>query len=202
MRWKLQQPPLARSPPQAGDGGPGRRTDRRSCTSLRDLPATRGFGGFVAYRRIGEPSSRCATTSFSPGRLPASGEPDSRHRRNVLLFRVRTGASSNARSNTPDERTASFSLASTIRSRYAGSLGVLSATTNLVPIHAACAPRTSTAARPRPSPIPPAAITGVGETASTTVGSRTRVPMEPQTCPPASAPCATISGEVRLRMRR
>ena len=44
-----------------------------------------------------------------------------------------------------------------------------------MPSHAAWAPRASTAATPRASPIPPAAITGTGATASTTAGTSGRV---------------------------
>ena len=45
--------------------------------------------------------------------------------------------------------------------------------------------RASTAATPRASPIPPAAITGTGVTASTTAGTNGSVATLPQTCPPA-----------------
>ena len=54
-----------------------------------------------------------------------------------------------------------------------------------MPSHAAWAPRASTAATPRASPIPPAAITGTGATASTTAGISGRVATVPHTCPPA-----------------
>lgn len=54
-------------------------------------------------------------------------------------------------------------------------------------------PSTSTAARPRPSPIPPAAMTGTGATASTTAGTSGSVATCPRTCPPASHPCATTT---------
>ena len=61
-----------------------------------------------------------------------------------------------------------------------------------MPSHAACAPRASTAATPRASPIPPAAITGTGATASTTAGTRGSVAIRPPHCrrpgPPSPAP--------------
>ena len=62
-----------------------------------------------------------------------------------------------------------------------------------MPSQAAWAPRASTAATPRASPIPPAAITGTGATASTTAGTSGSVATVPHTCPPASQPCATIT---------
>ena len=62
-----------------------------------------------------------------------------------------------------------------------------------MPSHAAWAPKASTAATPRASPIPPAAITGTGATASTTAGTNGSVATVPHTCPPASQPCATTT---------
>src|SRR5437868_2809575 len=62
-----------------------------------------------------------------------------------------------------------------------------------VPTHAPAAPSASTAARPRPSAIPPAATTGTGATVSTTRGTSASVETVPQTCPPASQPCATTT---------
>src|SRR5262245_28442425 len=58
---------------------------------------------------------------------------------------------------------------------------------NRVPILIPCAPRTRAAASPRPSAMPPAAITGMGLTASTTWG----IKASPATVPtkaPASLP--------------
>ena len=71
-----------------------------------------------------------------------------------------------------------------------------------MPTHAAWAPRASTAATPRASPIPPAAITGTGATASTTAGTSGRVAMLPHTCPPASQPWATITSTPDATARR
>ena len=53
------------------------------------------------------------------------------------------------------------------------------------PIHTPCAPSASDAAICAPVPIPPAASTGVGETAFTTSGTSTIVAISP-VCPPAS----------------
>src|SRR5689334_18572895 len=57
---------------------------------------------------------------------------------------------------------------------------------NRVPSQAACAPSANTAATPRASPMPPAAITGTGATASTTADTSGRVATVPHTWPPAS----------------
>src|SRR5437016_316619 len=70
-----------------------------------------------------------------------------------------------------------------------------------VPITTALAPRISAAATPRPSPIPPAATTGM-RTASTIAGTSAINPTSccsalvasnAPRCPPASIPCATIT---------
>ncbi len=71
-----------------------------------------------------------------------------------------------------------------------------------MPSHAAWAPKASTAATPRASPIPPAAITGTGATASTTAGTSGSVATVPHTCPPASQPCATITSTPAATARR
>ena len=71
-----------------------------------------------------------------------------------------------------------------------------------MPSHAAWAPRASTAATPRASPIPPAAITGTGATASTTAGTNGSVATVPHTCPPASQPCATTTSTPDATARR
>ena len=60
-----------------------------------------------------------------------------------------------------------------------------------MPIHTPSAPSISAAAIPRPSAIPPAAMTGIGATASTTVGTRASVETSP-VWPPASVPCAVM----------
>jgi len=71
-----------------------------------------------------------------------------------------------------------------------------------VPSIAAWAPSARTAATPRASPIPPAAITGTGATASATAGTRGSVATLLQTCPPASQPCATITSTPDAAARR
>jgi len=53
------------------------------------------------------------------------------------------------------------------------------------PVHAPCAPIAIAAAIWRPEPIPPAASTGVGATASMTSGHSTMLPTSP-VCPPPS----------------
>ena len=65
-----------------------------------------------------------------------------------------------------------------------------SETRNAVPHQPATAPVAMTPANARPLAMPPAAITGVGATASMTWGSRASVPMRP-VWPPASVPWAT-----------
>ena len=60
-----------------------------------------------------------------------------------------------------------------------------------VPSSTPSAPRARAAARPRPSATPPAASTGIGATALTTMGTSGIVPMSP-ICPPPSVPCATM----------
>src|SRR4029453_7038465 len=56
----------------------------------------------------------------------------------------------------------------------------------------ACAPRLRAATRLRPLPIPPAAMTGVGCTASTTSGTRVESAVVLFTCPSASTPWAMM----------
>src|SRR5215475_4410145 len=63
---------------------------------------------------------------------------------------------------------------------------------NLVPSSTPSAPSMIAAASPRPSAIPPAASTGMGATASTTIGTSVMVVCQP-TCPPPSVPCAMIT---------
>jgi len=58
-----------------------------------------------------------------------------------------------------------------------------SASRKRVPTHAASAPSARTDARPRPSATPPAAITGTGWTASTTLGTSTSEATCPRTRP-------------------
>ena len=63
---------------------------------------------------------------------------------------------------------------------------------NAVPHSTPAAPSIKAAARPRPSAMPPAAMTGMFPTASTTAGISGNVDRVPP-CPPASVPCATMN---------
>src|SRR5262249_58254138 len=63
---------------------------------------------------------------------------------------------------------------------------------NLVPSSTPSAPSMIAAANPRPSAIPPAASTGTGATASTTMGTSVSVVCQP-TCPPPSVPYAMMT---------
>src|SRR5262245_14043958 len=67
---------------------------------------------------------------------------------------------------------------------------------------AACAPKARTATTPRASPMPPAAATGRGATASTTRGTRARVETSPATWPPASTPWAMMTSTPAAAARR
>src|SRR5207253_551146 len=69
------------------------------------------------------------------------------------------------------------------------------------PVHAPSAPSASAAATCRPQPMPPAARTGVGATASTTSGTRTSVAISP-VWPPASLPDATTMSTPASTWRR
>jgi hypothetical protein len=73
-----------------------------------------------------------------------------------------------------------------------GCARVSAAMTNRVPSEAPEAPSASAAASPRPSAIPPAAMTGAEPATSQTAGTRTIVATSPRTCPPASQPWATM----------
>ena len=93
--------------------------------------------------------------------------------------------------------------------RWAGSIADSGQARNAEPTWAAPAPSASAAARPRPSAIPPAAITGRSPTASTTCGTRARVPIGPSSpstrkllrWPPASAPWAITASAPSSRRR-
>jgi hypothetical protein len=63
---------------------------------------------------------------------------------------------------------------------------------NAVPHSTPAAPSIKAAARPRPSAMPPAAMTGIFSTASTTAGTSGNVDRVPP-CPPASVPYATMN---------
>ena len=72
-----------------------------------------------------------------------------------------------------------------------GSVSASSVVSQTEPHHTPWAPSAIAAATWAPVTIPPAARTGVGETALTTSGTRTIVEMVP-VCPPASVPWATM----------
>jgi hypothetical protein len=69
------------------------------------------------------------------------------------------------------------------------------------PVHTPCAPIASAAATCRPVPMPPAASTGVGATASITSGHSTTLPISP-VCPPPSYPCAMMMSMPASRWER
>ena len=71
----------------------------------------------------------------------------------------------------------------------AGGASASSTVSQSEPVHTPCAPIASAAAICRPSPMPPAASTGSGATASITWGQSTTLPTSP-VCPPPSLPCA------------
>src|SRR5207244_5807538 len=86
-------------------------------------------------------------------------------------------------------------------SAHAGCSCVSGQSKNAVPITTALAPKISAAATPRPSPIPPAARTGM-RTASAIAGTSANNPTSSCSalvasnaprCPPASIPCAMIT---------
>ena len=78
-----------------------------------------------------------------------------------------------------------------MRRWYSGWIDTSSEARNRVPTQTPAAPSANAAAMPRPSAMPPAAITGVLPTASTTAGTSGNVATVPLTWPPASQPCAT-----------
>ena len=130
-------------------------------------------------------------TSPCPGRLPDVGRPAASQTSTVWFLSVRWGAFGQPASNRFSRYTVSLSFAPRRRSRYRAWIAASRLARKRVPIQAPAAPNAKAAARPRPSAMPPAATTGVGETASTTAGMRGIVATVPRTCPPASHPCAT-----------
>src|ERR1051326_1091447 len=111
-----------------------------------------------------------ANVTFSPGRLPLSGEPAASHSAYALLRSTRCAAFGQPMSKS-SVCTVSSALALVMRSLYGRHAADSSLQRNRVPIEHACAPAASAAARLRPSATPPAAITGSGFTASTTAGT-------------------------------
>ena len=89
------------------------------------------------------------------------------------------------------ERTVSLDVAARNFSLTAGCVSASSVVSHTDPHHTPSAPSAIAAAICRPLPIPPAASTGVGATASTTSGTSTIVAMSP-VWPPASVPWATM----------
>ena len=97
-------------------------------------------------------------------------------------------------------RTVSAAVAAVIAASSSALSNASSVASNRVPTSTPAAPRTRAAASPRPSPIPPAASTGVPAATSTTAGTKGSVP-RPSPCPPASAPCATTTSAPRSSAR-
>ena len=87
------------------------------------------------------------------------------------------------------ERTVSWLVALSSDSCCAGGVSASSTVSQSEPVQTPCAPSISAAAICRPSPMPPAASTGSGATASITCGQSTTLPMSP-VWPPPSPPCA------------
>ena len=156
-----------------------------------------------SYRRHTRPAASTAITSPSPGRLgdagvrgfpirssvavraaPGAARPASRRRKQWCRPRRRVCACPDDLRRGPHP--------------CAASVGRQESSAD----HAACAPSTRAAARPRPSAMPPAAITGSGETASTTAGMSGSDAVVPSTWPPASQPWATTTSTPALAARR
>ena len=165
-------------------------------------PVVPAIGGAGSYRTMSSPEANRAITSPAPGRWLSGGRPAASHARAVELRSARCGASGHPTSYRSGYHCASVSAAAISRRRYSSCTGISSASRNRVPSHAAWAPRASTAATPRASPIPPAAITGTGATASTTAGISGRVAIVPHTWPPASQPWATMTSTPDATDRR
>jgi hypothetical protein len=99
------------------------------------------------------------------------------------------------------ERTVSLEVAASILRCTAGSVSASSVVSQTEPHHTPWAPSAIAAATWAPVTIPPAARTGVGETALTTSGTRTMVEMVP-VWPPASVPWATMRSTPAACWRR
>ena len=93
----------------------------------------------------------------------------------------------------------SASLAAITRSLYAPAMEHSSTVRKRVPTCTPSAPSAKAAAMPRPSAMPPAAITGM-DTASHTAGTSVIVVSSPM-WPPASVPSATTASAPRRSMR-
>ena len=99
------------------------------------------------------------------------------------------------------ERTVSRDVAFKTFSRATGWRSLSVDASQIDPVQAPSAPSASAAATCRPQPIPPAASTGVGATASTTSGTRTSVAISP-VWPPASLPDAITMSTPASTWRR
>ena len=115
--------------------------------------------------------------SGAPGASHASDQPDFRKR---PCFPVKHRV-----------RTVSDDWAASSRLRSAGMASLSRVVSHTEPHHTPSAPSAIAAATWRPRPMPPAASTGNGATASTICGVNTMVVISP-VCPPASWPCAMI----------
>jgi len=87
------------------------------------------------------------------------------------------------------ERTVSWLVARSSDSCCGIGTSASSTVSHSDPVQTPSAPSISAAAICRPSPMPPAASTGIGATASITCGHSTRLPISP-VWPPPSVPCA------------
>src|SRR5229473_2115470 len=90
-------------------------------------------------------------------------------------------------------RTVPEASASTMRRLYSSCAYASWLATRRVPTQTASAPRASAATTPRPSAMPPAAMTRTGAMASTTAGTSVRTVPVLRLCPPASVPCTTTA---------
>ena len=165
-------------------------------------PTASGLGVPELYRTISPTDFAVAMTSPSPGRLPDGGRPAASQFATVLLRRTRCGALGQPTSNRPSKWVVSFSVAARRRCWYSGWIATSSLARNRVPIHTPETPSVSAAASPRPSAMPPAAMTGISPTASTTAGMSGIVATLPRTWPPASQPWATTISTPQSTARR
>ena len=149
-----------------------------------------------------EPFSTSPATARAsePAYMPSSSSPEVaaisilRHSRANLFFRPRTGC--------PVPRPVTMvseSLAFSTFSFHASCTPHSSTVRKRVPHCTPSAPSAKAASIPRPSTMPPAAMTGI-ETAAATDGTSAIVVSSP-ICPPASVPSATTASAPRRSMR-
>jgi hypothetical protein len=136
-------------------------------------------------------------TSPSPGRQPGGGRPAASQANAVLLRSARCGAWGQLTSKSI-ETNVSADVAASRASRYAGWIAASALIRKRVPTHAPAAPSAKTATRARASAMPPAAITGTGDIASTMAGTSAIVVISPRTWPPASHPWAITTSTPAL----